>query len=129
MLGAEPRSEGRRPRFALFRLPGLISAVRCGERKPGGTSHHLALLVREHSFEAVGVDDLFPLVRRHSPQVIDGLVHHASTIGRKLLHLAEDLSRLLLLFRSQVLPCLHAVQHAQLLLRRKTREMLKPLAE
>jgi hypothetical protein len=46
-----------------------------------------------------------------------------------LSHLAEDLARLLLLITSQMFPSLHAIEHAQLLLRRKVREMLESLSK
>ena len=48
-------------------------------------------------------------------------------VGRQALHLAINLSRLLFLFRGQMFPGLHAVEHAQLLLRRQSGEMLQAL--
>ena len=40
-----------------------------------------------------------------------------------------DLASLLLLLRGQMLPGFHAVQHALLLLRRKTGKVLQPLTQ
>ena len=45
----------------------------------------------------------------------------------ELLHLLVNLTRLLFLLGSQVLPNFHTVQHALLLLRRQRGEMLQPL--
>ncbi len=49
--------------------------------------------------------------------------------GGKLPHLAKNLPRLLFLRGRQVLPGLHAVQHALLLLWRQAGEMLQPLPQ
>ena len=84
-------------------------------------------MVREHPFKALGIDDFFALIRGHAAQIVNSLVHQAPPVRGKLPHLAEDLARLLLLFRGQMLPGFHAVQHLQLLLRRETRKALEPL--
>jgi len=61
--------------------------------------------------------------------MVHGSSYHPPALGWKLLHLAVELTRLLLLFRSQMLPGFHAVEHALLLLRGKGREMLQPLLQ
>ena len=71
-----------------------------------------------------GVDDLLPLFGGHGAQMAHRSFHHGLPAGRKLLQLAMNLARLLLLFRSQMLPSFHAVQHTKLLLRGQTREVL-----
>ena len=99
------------------------------ERQAGCAAHHLALLVGEHAFEAVGVDDGLALVGRHRPKIAHSSGHHALTIGRELPHLAEDLPSLLFLLGGEMFPGLHAVQHAQLLLRREIGKVLQSLAQ
>jgi len=55
--------------------------------------------------------------------------HHGLPLGRKLLQLAVNLTGLLLLCWRQMFPGFHAVQHALLLLRGQSREMLQPLPQ
>jgi hypothetical protein len=56
-------------------------------------------------------------------------MHHTLAVGGKLPHPVEDLPCLILLTRRQMLPGFHPVQHALLLLRRKTREVLQALPQ
>lgn len=81
------------------------------------------------ALESIGVDDLFPLIRRHSPQIAHGSGHHAPPFWRKLAELAEHLSCLCLLFGRQVFPGLHTIQHLQLLLRRQIGETLQTVPQ
>ena len=77
----------------------------------------------------IGVDLRFALVWWHGAKFIDCLVHHHLAIGWKLAYLPEDLASFLFLLAGQVLPRLHAIQHAQLFVRREAREMLEPLQQ
>jgi hypothetical protein len=72
---------------------------------------------------------LLPLISRHSSKVVDGFVNQPAPIWRQLLHPFENLASLLFLFRSQVFPGFHAIQHPKLLLRRQTGEILQPITE
>lgn len=74
----------------------------------------------EVTLEPVGVDDLFALLWRHRPQILHSGTHHPLAVRRKLAELTVELPRLVFLLGRQVLPSLHAVEHAQLLLRRQT---------
>jgi hypothetical protein len=94
-----------------------------------GFAHHLTFLVGEHALEAVGVDDLLALPGRHRSQIAHRRGDHAPSVGRKLAELPENLARLLLLLGRQMLPRLHAVKHAQLLLGGQIGEMLQPLPQ
>ena len=82
-------------------------------------AHHLALLIGEHVLEALGVDDLLALLWGIAAGRALRVETMALPVGRKLLHLTENLPRLLFLLRRQMLPGFHTVQHAQLLLRRQ----------
>jgi hypothetical protein len=125
---AKAGSEAARSFFSLL-LGSALGAFRRSERQAGGAAHHLTLLIGKHAFEAIRIDYLFALIRRHIAQVFNGCFDHALAIRRELAKLAVDLPSLLLLLRRQVLPSFHAVKHAQLLLGRKIREMLQPLTQ
>jgi hypothetical protein len=94
-----------------------------------GSAHHLALLIREHTLEAVGIDDPLALLGRHWTQIVNGRGDRALAVGWKLLDLIENLPRLLFLFGREMFPGFHPVQHAQLLLRRKTGEVIQALLQ
>jgi len=87
-----------------------------GQGQAGGAVEQVALLRAEHALKTVGLDDALALLGRHGTQVANGGAHHGAALGRKVLHLVVDAARVLLLFRSQVLPDFHAVQHALLLI-------------
>jgi hypothetical protein len=108
-------------------LGGVI--FRSSQGKSGSAAHDLALLGRKHVFEARRVDDAVALIGRHGTQVAHGRADHALPVGRQLLHPAEHIARFGFLAGSEVLPGLHAVQHALLLLRRKTGKVIEPLPQ
>ena len=107
----------------LLLRPGFFPRFGGSERQTGHFAHHVALVVGEHPLEAIGVDHFFALIRWHGAQIPNCGSYHSLAIGGQLLHLSEDLTCLLLLFGSEVLPGLHTIQHAQLLLRWKVREV------
>jgi len=110
-------------------LPGLIATVGRSERQARGAAHQFALLVGEFPFEAIRVDDLLALIGGHRTQVIDCFVDQPAPIWGQLLHFFENLTSLLLLLGSQMLPGLHAIQHPKLLLRRQAGETLQAIAK
>ncbi len=103
----------------LLLRSGLLPALWGRQRQAGSPAHDVPFLGRKHVLETVGIDHLLALGRRHSPQVADRCTDHAPPIRWELLHLPENLSCLLFLIGSQMLPGLHAIQHALLLLRRQ----------
>jgi hypothetical protein len=94
----------------LWGLSGLVTTIGRSERQTRGIPHQLALLIREHSFEPIRIDDLLALIGRHGAEVINRGMDHPPPIGWKLPHLPEDLPCLLLLLGSQMFPGLHAVE-------------------
>ena len=105
------------------------SQIRRLKSEVQGSAHHSALLVGEHTLEAIGVYDCLALIGRHRTQVLNRGSQHALPVGWQLLHLLENLLRLLFLLGGQVLPSIHAVEHAQLLLRGQTGKVLESLSQ
>jgi hypothetical protein len=103
----------------LLLRAGLVSALGGRQRQPGCPAHYDSFLGGKHVLETVGIDHLLALWGRHSSQVTDRCADHAPPIRWELLHLPENLTCLLFLIGSQVLPRFHAIQHALLLLRRQ----------
>jgi hypothetical protein len=94
-----------------------------------GSAENAAFLGRECVSVLRGVDEPIALVRRQATHAANRPVDGLAAIGRQLSELLEELTRLLLLIRSQVLPGFHPVEHAFLLLRRQAGEMLQPASQ
>jgi hypothetical protein len=110
----------------LFLRRWSRAALRRGQGKAGNSSQDFPLLGRERALEAIGIDDLLALLRRHGAQVADRGSYHALPIRRQLQNLIMNLLYLSLLLRRQALPLPHAVhqlEHVLLLLWRKAREI------
>ena len=106
-----------------------MQAVAGGEWKVGSPAEYAAFLRRECVPVLRGVDEPVTLLGRQSAHAADGAVDGLAAIGRQLPELLKELTRLLFLIRSQVLPGFHAVEHAFLLLRRETGKMLQPVSQ
>jgi hypothetical protein len=91
----------------------------------GRSAQDAAFFGRELVSELVGVDELVALCGRQAAHSADCPVDGLPAIGRQLPELLEELTRLLLLIGSQVLPGLHAVEYALLLLWREAGKMLQ----
>ena len=89
------------------------------------SAQNAALLRRVLEPELVGVDKLVSLCGRQAAHSTNRPVDGLAAIRRQLLELLKKLARLLLLIGSQVLPGLHAAEHALLLLRGHTGKMLQ----
>jgi hypothetical protein len=113
--------QGRALFFGRFGLP----AVAGGERKMGGSAEDEAFPRRERVLVLVRVDELVALFRRQVAHAADRPIDGLAAVGRQLPELLKDLARVLFLILSQVLPGLHAVEHAFLLLRRQAGKMLQ----
>ena len=100
-----------------------------GKGQAGSAAEQVALLGRELALESLGLDNLLTLTGRHGAQIADGGLQLLSALRRDALKLRIELSRLLLLVRSQVLPGLHALQNPVLLLRWETIKMLQSIAQ
>ena len=98
------------------------------ERKLTDALQHVLFLWREHAPEAGRIKNLLALVGRHLTQIEDRGLHHPAAVGSKLPHLLGKATSLLALLESQVLPGIHPVKNAILLLRRQGAEVLQPLA-
>jgi hypothetical protein len=103
----------------------LIRVWRRRQRQPGSPIQQPAFFRSEHVPEATRIDHPLPLIRRHSSQPANRVLHHLAALRWQIPHLRKHATCLLLLFRSQVLPNLHTIQHALLLLRRQAVEVLQ----
>src|SRR5260370_14351004 len=111
--------------FGRFGLP----AVAGGERKMGGSAEDEAFARRERVLVLVRVDELVALFRRQVAHAADRPIDGLAAVGRQLPELLKDLARVLFLILRQVLPGLHAVEHAFLLLRRQAGKMLQSVLQ
>ena len=93
----------------------------------GGSAEDEAFPRRERVRVLVRVDELVALVRRQVAHAADRPIDGLAAVGRQLPELLKDLARVLFLILRQVLPGLHAVEHAFLLLRRQVGKMLQPV--
>ena len=91
----------------------------------GGSAEDEAFPRRERVRVLVRVDELVALFRRQVAHAADRPIDGLAAVGRQLPELLKDLARVLFLILSQVLPGLHAVEHAFLLLRRQAGKMLQ----
>src|SRR5215471_16053941 len=112
-----------------FLLPRLVAAVRGRKRQTRSIPHQLPLLIGEHALKLVGVNHVFALISRHGAEIVNRCMYHPAPVGRKLPHLPEHLSCLLLLLGSQMLPRVHAIKDLNLPLWRETRKVLQPLSQ
>ena len=95
----------------------------------GGSADDEALWRRERALVLVRVDELVALFRRQVAHAADRPIDGLAAVGRQLPELLKDLARVLFLILSQVLPGLHAVEHAFLLLRRQAGKMLQSVLQ
>ena len=79
--------------------------------------------------ELIGVDELVALFRRQIAHPADGRVDGLAAVGRELLELPKQLTRAFFLIGGQVLPGLHAVEHALLLIGRQAGKTLQLLLQ
>ena len=118
---------------ARIKLSQLLTVFtrRCGggKRELSDAVQHLLLLRREPRLEIRRFQNLLALCRRHAAQVTYCAFHHLASIGRQAPHLLKQAARFLLLRGSEVLPGLHAIQDARLLLGRQRAETLQSLAQ
>ena len=95
----------------------------------GGSAEDEAFPRRERVLVLVRVDELVALFRRQVAHAADRPIDGLAAVGRQLPELLKDLARVLFLILSQVLPGLHAVEHAFLLLRRQAGKMLQSVLQ
>jgi hypothetical protein len=93
------------------------------------SAENVAFEWREGPPVLVGVNQLIALFRRKAAHLADSPIEGLAPVWRQLLEVLKDLLRPLLLVRSQVLPGLHAIEHALLLLGRQAGKMLQPLQQ
>jgi len=102
-----------------------LQAISGSQWQAGRAAKQAAFLARKAVLVFIGVDQTVALIGRQVAHASDRLVDGFPAVGRQLLELLKELTRLLLLTRRQVLPGFHALQHAFLLLRWQVGEALQ----
>ncbi len=88
-----------------------------------------AFLHREGLHVLIGIDQLVALLRRHITHAAYRAVDRLAAVGRQLFELLKKLAAPLFLILCQVLPGLHAIEHAFLLIRRQAGKMLQAVLQ